>query len=72
MNVYELNTEQMTALKQKHLFQLADEGCYGEVVGVDYDEPSWQDLANADSLIDDAMIYREYEGIDFVEEDFPN
>lgn len=70
MNVTELNREQLTFLKQAYMTQLADEGTFAEMFGVDYDEPSWGDLANADELVPDDVIFDHYEGADFVEEDF--
>ena len=49
--------------------QLADEGDFAEF-GVDYDEPSYGDLANADEIVPDDVVFREWEGTEFVEEDF--
>lgn len=71
MNVTELNREQLTFLKQAYMTQLADEGAFAEVFEVDYDEPSYADLANADELVPDDVIFDHYKGTDFVEEDFP-
>lgn len=70
MKVTELNREQLTFLKQAYMTQLADEGMFAEMFDVDYDEPSYADLANADELVPDDVIYDHYEDSDFVEEDF--
>ena len=70
MEVRELSKEQMHELKENYLIKLADEGTFAEVVGVDYDAPSYEDLSNADEIIPDDAIFREYEGVDFVPDDF--
>jgi len=70
MKVQDLNREQLTFLKHAYMTQLADEGLFAEMFGVDYDEPSWGDLARADELVPDDVIFDHYEGSDFVEEDF--
>ena len=70
MDVRELNKDQMLELKQRYLNQLADEGNYAEVLGVDYDEPSYWDLAHADEIVPDDVIFRQYEGVLFVPDDF--
>lgn len=70
MDVRELNKEQMHELKERYLMQLADEGSYAEVLGVDYNEPSYWDLAHADEIVPNDVIFREYEGVDFVPDDF--
>lgn len=70
MTVHELNKDQMIELKQKYLDHLADEGTYAEVMNVDYDEPSYDDLAMADEIVPDDVVYREYEEICFVPDDF--
>ena len=70
MTVHELNNEQMTELKQRYLMILADEGTFAEVMGVDYDEPSWGDLANAGELVPDDVVFRQWEDTEFVDEDF--
>lgn len=61
MYVSELNKEQLTELKQSFLAQQNEEN--GE--GTSYDE-----LARADSIISDEMIYEAYSGINFTEDDF--
>ena len=70
MEVRELSKNQMHELKENYLIKLADEGTFAEVMGVDYDAPSYGDLANADEIVPDDAIFREYEGIDFVPDDF--
>lgn len=59
MKVTELNREQLIQLKLAYMAQLSD-----------YDEPGWGDLAMADDLVADDVVFREWEGTDFVEEDF--
>lgn len=70
MEVTELNRDQLVQLKQAYMAQLADEGLFAEMFNVDYDEPSWSDIANADELVSDEVIFEHFEGSDFVEEDF--
>ena len=70
MNVRELSREQMHELKEAYLTKLADEGTFAEVLGVDYDEPSYEDFSNADDIVPDDVMFREYDGIDFVSNDF--
>jgi len=72
MNVQDLNREQIVELKQAYLTRLADEGTFAEVLGVDYDEPSWGDLADADDIVPDDVIFENYGDTEFVEEDFLN
>lgn len=70
MDVRDLSREQLVELKQRYLTQLADEGTFAEVVGRDYDSPSYGDLADADEIVPDDVIYRQYEGVNFVKDDF--
>lgn len=70
MDVRELNRDEITELKQSYLTKLADEGSYAEVMNCDYDEPSMHDIANADEIVPDDVIFREYEGVQFVKDDF--
>lgn len=70
MTVHELNREQLIQLKQDYLCQLADCGEFAEIVGVDYDCPSWGDLKLADEIVPDEFIFAEYNMTNFVEEDF--
>ena len=70
MDVKDLSRDQLVTLKQSYMTQLADEGVFSEIMNTDYDEPSWYDLANADKIVSDEVIFNNYEGIDFVPEDF--
>ena len=70
MDVRELSREQLVELKGNYLTQLANEGIYASVLNVDYDAPSYWDLANADEIVPDDVVFTEYEGIDFVPDDF--
>ena len=70
MTIRELNREQLTKVKQRYLIQLADSGEFAEIVGRDYDEPSWDDLARADEIVPDDVVFRNYEGYFFIKEDF--
>ena len=56
MNVKELNREQLIILKGRYLSKDEDVS-YGE-------------LLEADNLVSDETIFEEFEGINFVEEDF--
>lgn len=66
----ELTREQIIELKQNYLTQLSNEGNYADVLGCDYDEPSYEDLANADDIVPDDVIFEHYEGTDFSSDDF--
>ena len=70
MNVTELTREQLTELKCNYLEQLADEGTFAEVLDVDYNEPSDYDLINADEIVPDCVIFKNYEDVCFVNDDF--
>ena len=70
MNVYDLNRSQLVSLKQNYLCELANEGAFSEVTGREYDEPSYSDMANADELVPDDVIFDNYENSYFSEEDF--
>lgn len=70
MTVKELSKDQLHEVKERYLIKLADEGTFAEVMGVDYDEPSYWDLANADEIVPDDVIEREYGDTFFVEEYF--
>jgi len=70
MTLQELSKDQLHELKENYLMRLADEGTFAEVMRTDYDEPSYGDLANADEIVPDDVIEREYEGVCFVEDDF--
>lgn len=58
MMVTELNREQLEQLKQSYMTQSND-------CGISYGE-----LADADNLISDSVIFEYYDGINFGEEDF--
>lgn len=70
MTVTELTRDQLIQLKQNYMIELADSGEFSEVMGVDYDAPSWGELAWADDIIPDHVIFEHYAGTDFVEDDF--
>lgn len=70
MTVRELSRDQLEELKNSYMGQLADEGVFAEVMGVDYDEPSCEDVACADERIPDEVIFEHYDGIDFTPDDF--
>lgn len=70
MTITDLSKEQMHELKGNYLAKLADEGVFAEVLGVDYDEPSYDDYAHADKIIPDDVIFREYKDTIFVQDDF--
>ena len=64
MKVRELNAEQYKELCQKYITDFWTDSENGTT------SPSYWDLANADELVSEDVIYRYYDGIDFVEEDF--
>ena len=70
MTIHELNADQLRELKERYLCDLANEGDYAEVMDTDHDEPSYWDLAHADQLVPDDVLYRQWEGYEFNEEDF--
>lgn len=70
MRVDELTREQLRTLKQNFLIRLSDEGCFDELLDVGYDGPTWGNLENADELVPDDVIFREYEGYECSEDDF--
>ena len=70
MELKDLSREQLIELKQGYLTELADEGCYAEVMGCDYNEPSYWDYANADEIVPDNLIFDKFEDIHFVPDDF--
>lgn len=57
MKVTELNRNQLIQLKQSYLTSKQD-------------SVSWGELAEVDELVTDAEIFKEYAGINFVEDDF--
>lgn len=76
LSVNDLTRDQIVELKQNYLERLADEGCLNEVLYDDAeadetaDGVSYEELANADALVSDDVIFREYEGTVFTEDDF--
>lgn len=61
MKVTELNREQLISLKERYLIDWYDsiDQC-----------PSWDELADADNIIQDDLVFEYFEGIEFVPEDF--
>lgn len=72
MTIHELNADQLRQLKERYLCDLANDGHYAETMEVDYDEPSYWDLAHADELVPNELLYKQWEGYTFTEEDFIN
>jgi hypothetical protein len=62
MNVKELNRDQLIQLKQRYLVDWYDS------VG---QSPSYGELADADNLVSDETVLGYFDGVEFVEEDFP-
>ena len=56
MNVHELQRDQLIELKQRYLCE--------------HGNPSWGEMADSDELVADQVIFDEYEGVDFTEDDF--
>ena len=78
MTLDELNADQIRQLKQDYINKLAEQGQMNEVL---YDRPeddedpekeypTYNELANADDLVSMDLLRREYEGVDFTEDDF--
>ena len=57
MKVQDLTRDQLVELKQGYLCGRPE-------------EPSWEELAQADTLISDEEIFSAYDGYNFVPEDF--
>ena len=70
MDVTELTREQLVELKCNYMYELVNEGIFAEVMDVDYDEPAYGDLNEADELISDEFIFEHYADVDFVDDDF--
>lgn len=70
MTFDELNEEQLQQLAERYLIALADEGVYAEVMGVDWDVPSYGEIAQALSLVPHDVLAANYDGIEFTEDDF--
>ena len=64
MTVQELNREQYKQLCQAYITEFWSDFEEGT------SSPSYYDLACADELVDENIIYNYYDGIDFAEEDF--
>ena len=62
MTVKELSRDQMTELKQHYLTQ--------HLLECEDREPTWGELAAADDIVADWLIFDAYGGISFVENDF--
>lgn len=62
MTVSELSNDQMLELKQDYLTQ--------HLLEVEERTPSYGELADADSIVDNAIIFEQYDGVDFSEDDF--
>lgn len=65
MYVTELNRDQLIELKQSYLDALNESGEHEDVVGVSYDE-----LANADDIVPDDVVFNHYDGVVFSDDDF--
>lgn len=70
--VLDCNRDQLIALKQQYLTQLADVGEYEAATGFDRSEPSWDDLAAADEIVPDDVIFDNFDGYTFTDDDFIN
>lgn len=70
MTVRNLNKDQIHQLKESYFTELVNEGIFAETLGVEYDAPSWGDLANVDEIISDEVVMVLFDGIVFCEEDF--
>lgn len=71
MTVADLSRAQLVTLKQFYMSELVNEGAYAEIMGVEWDEPSWGELAAADELIPDETVFEHYAGITFSDDDLP-
>lgn len=70
MDVTELSREQLVELKQNYLCSLADSGDCSEVFDVSYIGVSYSDLLNADDIVPDNVIFDNYCGVIFCDDDF--
>lgn len=73
MNVHELNRKQLVELKQSYLVRLADEGNFISVIydnGEEERNPSYSEMADADTLVPDDIIFDTYSGTCFSTDDF--
>lgn len=62
MDVFELSHEQMEELKQAYLCE--------HLLEVEDRTPSWGELALADEIVSNTMIFEQYAGVIFSEDDF--
>jgi len=70
MQYDELTHEQKNQLAGAYLCQLADDGKFAEVMGVDYDALSYGDMADAIDLVPSDVLEQEYGSVCFTEDDF--
>ena len=71
--VHDLAREQLIELKQRYLTRLDEEGTLNEVLYNDPDDErglSQGELEDADNLVPDDVIFNEYEGTMFYNDDF--
>lgn len=57
MNITELTRGQLELVKQRYYMERNE-------------NVSWGELADIDNLVSDKEVFEEYDGVDFVEEDF--
>ena len=69
-DVSDLCRDCLVELKIDYMVELVNEGTFAEVMEVDYNEPSYGDIADADEIIPDDFIFEHYAGIGFVPDDF--
>ena len=70
MNVTELSREQLIELKQNYLCSLYDSGDYSDVFDVDHIGVSYSELLNADDIVPDDVVFDNYCGVIFCDDDF--
>lgn len=70
MDVTELSRDQLVELKQNYLCSLDDSGDYSEVFDTHYIEISYSDLLNADDIVPDDVVFDNYCGVIFCDDDF--
>ena len=70
MTVKELNRDQLHELNQVYYSELVIYGTFGEVMGVNINEPSYEMIASIDEYVSDEFIYNHYDGYSFTEDDF--
>lgn len=75
----QLSQDQIVHLKTAYLFRLSDEGVMNEVLfdrpeddkDPELGQPSFSQVADADKLVPDDILRKEYGEVLFSEEDFP-